>query len=142
MPVDDDLALVLRGRTLPAEDQRVLAAFAAEVAVAYQQRQLREAAAAALPAREADRMRTALLNAVSHDLRTPLAIAKATVSSLRVRRCRLEPRRTAGSCSRAPTPRSTGSPSSSPTCWICRGLQAGVLSVVPAAARAWTTSSA
>ena len=28
-------------------------------------------------------MRTALLNAVSHDLRSPLAIAKATVSSLR-----------------------------------------------------------
>jgi two-component system sensor histidine kinase KdpD len=79
----DDLALVLRGRSLPAEDRRVLSAFAAEVAVAYQQRQLREAAAAAVPAREADRMRTALLNAVSHDLRSPLAIAKATVSSLR-----------------------------------------------------------
>ena len=83
VPVADDLALVLRGRALPAEDRRVLAAFAAEVAVAYQQRQLREAAAAAVPAREADRMRTALLNAVSHDLRSPLAIAKATVSSLR-----------------------------------------------------------
>jgi two-component system, OmpR family, sensor histidine kinase KdpD len=83
MPVADDLALVLRGRALPAEDRRVLAAFGAEVAVAYQQRQLREAAAAAVPAREADQMRTALLNAVSHDLRSPLAIAKATVSSLR-----------------------------------------------------------
>jgi two-component system, OmpR family, sensor histidine kinase KdpD len=83
IPIDDDLALVLRGRPLPAEDRRVLAAFAAEVAVAYQQRQLREAAAAAIPAREADRMRTALLNAVSHDLRNPLAIAKATVTSLR-----------------------------------------------------------
>jgi two-component system sensor histidine kinase KdpD len=78
-----ELALVLRGRPLPAEDRRVLAAFAAEVAVAYQQRQLREAAAAAIPAREADRMRTALLNAVSHDLRNPLAIAKATITSLR-----------------------------------------------------------
>jgi two-component system sensor histidine kinase KdpD len=83
VPVDDDLALVLRGRPLPAEDRRVLAAFAAEVAVAYQQRQLREAAAEAIPAREADRMRTALLNAVSHDLRNPLAVAKATVTSLR-----------------------------------------------------------
>ena len=83
VPVDDDLSLVLRGRPLPAEDRRVLAAFAAEVAVAYQQRQLREAAAEAIPAREADRMRTALLNAVSHDLRNPLAVAKATVTSLR-----------------------------------------------------------
>ncbi len=83
VPVSADLSMVLRGRSLPAEDRRVLAAFAAEVAVAYEQRQLREAAAAAVPAREADRMRTALLNAVSHDLRSPLAIAKATVSSLR-----------------------------------------------------------
>jgi two-component system sensor histidine kinase KdpD len=32
---------------------------------------------------ESDRQRTALLNAVSHDLRTPLAAAKAAVSSLR-----------------------------------------------------------
>jgi two-component system sensor histidine kinase KdpD len=83
VPIDDDLALVLRGRPLPAEDRRVLAAFAAEVVVAYRQRQLSEQAAAAIPAREADRMRTALLNAVSHDLRSPLAIAKATVTSLR-----------------------------------------------------------
>ncbi len=83
VPIDDNLALVLLGRPLPAEDRRVLAAFAAEVAVAYQQRELRVAAAEAIPAREADRMRTALLNAVSHDLRSPLAIAKATVTSLR-----------------------------------------------------------
>ena len=83
VPVGDDLNLVLRGRTLAAEDQRVLAAFAAQVAVAYQQRQLAEAAEAAAPLAEVDRMRTALLNAVSHDLRTPIASAKAAVSSLR-----------------------------------------------------------
>ncbi|MCW2495756.1 ATP-binding protein [Jatrophihabitans sp.] len=83
VPVGDELALVLRGRTLAAEDQRVLAAFAAQVAVAYRQRQLAEANAAAVPLAEADRMRTALLNAVSHDLRTPLASVKAAVSSLR-----------------------------------------------------------
>ena len=35
------------------------------------------------PLAEADRMRTALLAAVSHDLRTPLASAKAAVTSLR-----------------------------------------------------------
>jgi two-component system sensor histidine kinase KdpD len=81
--VAEDLVLVLRGRSLPAEDQRLLAAFAAEVAVAYLQRQLREAADAAVPLAEAERMRTALLNAVSHDLRSPLAIAKAAVTSLR-----------------------------------------------------------
>jgi len=80
--VGEDLALVLRGRRLAAEDQRVLAAFATEVAVAYQQRQLSQAAQAAAELADADRSRTALLNAVSHDLRTPIASAKAAVSSL------------------------------------------------------------
>ena len=61
----------------------MLAAFGTQVAVAYRQRRLAEAAEAALPLAEADRMRTALLNAVSHDLRTPIASAKAAVSSLR-----------------------------------------------------------
>ncbi len=83
--VGDELRLVLRGRVLAAEDQRVLAAFAAEVAVAFEQRRLAEAAEAAVPVGEANRMRTALLNAVSHDLRTPIASAKAAVSSLRSR---------------------------------------------------------
>jgi two-component system, OmpR family, sensor histidine kinase KdpD len=85
VPVGDQLRLVLRGRVLAAEDQRVLAAFATQVAVAFQQRRLAEAAEAAQPLAEADRARTALLNAVSHDLRTPIASAKAAVSSLRSR---------------------------------------------------------
>ena len=83
--VGEGLSLVLRGRALAAGDQRVLAAFAGQVAVAYQQRRLAEAAQAAVPLAEADRMRTALLNALSHDLRTPLASAKIAVSSLRAR---------------------------------------------------------
>jgi two-component system sensor histidine kinase KdpD len=48
-------------------------------------RQAVEAAEAAQPIAEADRMRTALLAAVSHDLRTPLAAAKAAVNCLRSR---------------------------------------------------------
>jgi two-component system, OmpR family, sensor histidine kinase KdpD len=83
VPLGDELTLVLRGRTLAAEDQRLLGAFAAQVAVAYQQRRLARAADEAAAAAEADQMRTALLNAVSHDLRTPIAVAKAAVSSLR-----------------------------------------------------------
>ena len=74
---------MLGGRTLAAEDQRVLTAFAAQVAVAYQQRRLAEAADAAATVAEVDRTRAALLNAVSHDLRAPIASAKAAVSSLR-----------------------------------------------------------
>ncbi len=83
VPIGEDLLLTLRGRTLAVEDQRVLAAFAAQVAVAYQQRQLTEAAANAETLERNDRMRSALLNAVSHDLRTPIASIKAAVSSLR-----------------------------------------------------------
>ncbi len=79
----DDLALVLRGRVLPAEDRRVLAAFAAQAVVALRQRRLADAAAEAGPLAEADRTRTALLAAVSHDLRSPLASAKASVTALR-----------------------------------------------------------
>jgi two-component system sensor histidine kinase KdpD len=83
VPVGAEMFMVLRGRKLAAEDQRMLAAFATEVAVAYQQRQLSEQASAASELAASDRARTALLNAVSHDLRTPIAAAKAAVSSLR-----------------------------------------------------------
>ena len=82
VPLNGELSLALGGRILPPEDRRVLGAFASQVAVAYQQRQLTEAAQAAIPLAEADRMRTALLNAVSHDLRTPIATAKAALSGL------------------------------------------------------------
>ncbi len=79
----DRLVLALRGRPLPAADRRVLGAFAAYAATALEQERLAAAAEAARPIAEADRMRTALLAAVSHDLRTPLASAKAAVTSLR-----------------------------------------------------------
>ncbi len=83
VPVTDSLSLALRGRPLPATDRRVLGAFASYAAVALDQQQLAAEAQAARPIAAADRMRTALLAAVSHDLRTPLASAKAAVTSLR-----------------------------------------------------------
>jgi K+-sensing histidine kinase KdpD len=83
VPIDDTLALVVRGRALPAADRRIVEAFAAQAAIALRQERLAAQAAAARPLAEADRMRTALLAAVSHDLRTPLASAKAAVTSLR-----------------------------------------------------------
>lgn len=83
VPVADDLALVLRGRALAGEDRRVLTAFGAQAAVALRQRRLAAAVAEAEPLAEVDRTRTALLAAVSHDLRSPLASAKASVSALR-----------------------------------------------------------
>ena len=83
VPVTESLTLALRGRTLPAADRRVLGAFAAYAAVALEQQRLSAEAEAARPIAAADRMRTALLRAVSHDLRTPLAAAKAAITSLR-----------------------------------------------------------
>jgi two-component system sensor histidine kinase KdpD len=81
--VDDVRTLVLRGHTLAAADRRVIEAFAAAAAVALRQERLAEEAARAEALAEVDRLRTALLNAVSHDLRAPLASATAAVSSLR-----------------------------------------------------------
>lgn len=75
--------LVLRGRTLPSSERRVLAAFAAHVGAAVERARLAEAAAEVEPIKAADRLRTALLRAVSHDLRTPLAGALAAIGSLR-----------------------------------------------------------
>ena len=83
VPVGDTLSLALRGRAVSASDRRVLGAFAAYAGVAMEQQRLSAEAEAARPIAEADRMRTALLAAVSHDLRTPLASAKAAVTSLR-----------------------------------------------------------
>jgi two-component system sensor histidine kinase KdpD len=81
--VDEDISLVLKGHALAASDRRVLEAFAAQAAVALRQERLAEQAATAGTLAEADKLRTALLSAVSHDLRTPLASAKAAVTSLR-----------------------------------------------------------
>jgi two-component system sensor histidine kinase KdpD len=81
--VDDDLTMLLRGRALAASDRRIVEAFAAQAALALRQERLTAEAATAKPLAEADRMRTALLAAVSHDLRTPLASAKAAVAGLR-----------------------------------------------------------
>ncbi|MCY1136644.1 sensor histidine kinase KdpD [Actinoplanes sp. Pm04-4] len=81
--VDDNVTMLLRGHPLEASDRRIVEAFAAQATLALRQEQLAAEAATAKPLAEADRMRTALLAAVSHDLRTPLASAKAAVESLR-----------------------------------------------------------
>ncbi|MCX6394975.1 MAG: DUF4118 domain-containing protein [Propionibacteriales bacterium] len=83
VPVAPGLVLALYGRILAAEDQRLLGAFAAQVAVVLDRMRLSEEAAAAAPLAAANKVRTALLAAVGHDLRAPLAAAKAAVSSLR-----------------------------------------------------------
>jgi len=80
--VGDRSRLVLVGGRLRAEDRRLLGAFANQLAVAIQSRRLRSKALAADQLAAANELRSALLAAVSHDLRTPLASIKASVTSL------------------------------------------------------------
>ncbi len=82
VPLYGDHMLVLRGRDLGLEDLDILQAFAGQVGIAVQQRTLRADAARVEGLEEANELRTALLAAVSHDLRTPLSSIKASVSSL------------------------------------------------------------
>jgi two-component system sensor histidine kinase KdpD len=63
-------------------ERRVLATFANQAALAVEQGQRDEERRRADALVETDRLRTALLNSVSHDLRTPLASIKASASSL------------------------------------------------------------
>ncbi|GAA1854686.1 DUF4118 domain-containing protein [Microlunatus capsulatus] len=81
--VSSDVAVVLRGHPLDAADQRLMSAYAAHFAVVRERREALAESRHAAELAEADRTRTALLAAVSHDLRTPLAGIKAAVGSLR-----------------------------------------------------------
>ena len=82
VPAGENLTLALSGRLLEAEDRRLVGAFAAQAAVVLDHIRLSQAAAEAAPLAETNKVRTALLAAVGHDFRTPLAAAKASVSTL------------------------------------------------------------
>lgn len=85
VPAGPGAYLALRGRALSLSERRVLAAFAAHAGSAVERARLARAAAEVEPVKAADRLRTALLRAVGHDLRTPLAAGWAAVASLRSR---------------------------------------------------------
>ena len=80
--IRSDLILLVTGQATSATPA-LLAGYAAQAAAALDRERLRTQAAQAEALAEGNRMRTALLAAVSHDLRTPLASIKASVSSLR-----------------------------------------------------------
>ncbi len=81
-PVDERTVLALRGPALPAGQRGLLRAFAAQLVAVRDRQRL----AASLDENRAlvqdNQMRTSILQAVSHDLRTPLAGIKLAVSSL------------------------------------------------------------
>ena len=78
-----EYVLLMRGREVAAADRRVLAAVASQVAAAVERDRLEAEASVVDELARTDELRRALLSAVSHDLRTPLAAAKAAASSLR-----------------------------------------------------------
>jgi two-component system sensor histidine kinase KdpD len=81
-PLTAGLVLALGPPPLAADDQLVLNAFAAQLSAVLERSRLRAEAGRAESLAEASALRAALLQAVSHDLRTPLASIKASVSSL------------------------------------------------------------
>lgn len=80
--IDDRHRLVLTGRVLPASDRQVVEAFGAQAGIVLEHRRLREQAAQAAALEQTEGTRTALLAAVSHDLRTPLAVIRTAVDGL------------------------------------------------------------
>ena len=81
--VDLDTHLVGEGRALAAADRRLLDAVAGQALLALRHQQISTEAAEAKRRADATELRSALLSAVGHDLRTPLASIKAAAGSLR-----------------------------------------------------------
>ncbi|MCU1472973.1 ATP-binding protein [Amnibacterium sp.] len=83
VPVGDGAELELFGPELPAADRRILEVVVSQIDVALEQAALASRASELQPLEETDRVRSALLAAVGHDLRRPLAVATAAVTGLR-----------------------------------------------------------
>jgi two-component system, OmpR family, sensor histidine kinase KdpD len=80
----DGHTLEVAGNRLTTDDLGLIQSFVAQLSVVLEQRSLREVALNAVALEKADELRTAILRAVGHDLRSPLASIKASVSSLLV----------------------------------------------------------
>ncbi|GGI46756.1 two-component system sensor histidine kinase KdpD [Agromyces flavus] len=83
VPIGTRGVLELHGHELEASERRLLAVIATQMDAAIEQGALATAASAADSLAETDRVRSALLAAVGHDLRRPLTAASAAVSALR-----------------------------------------------------------
>lgn len=81
--VGDRATLELHGHDLQASERRLLAVVAAQLDAALEHSDLTETVGEIAPLAASDRVRSALLSAVSHDVRRPLAAAIAAIGGLR-----------------------------------------------------------
>ncbi|TCJ70418.1 UNVERIFIED_ORG: osmosensitive K+ channel signal transduction histidine kinase [Dietzia maris] len=87
--------LLLTGPRLTGHDRKILAVVADHASALVRNQELAQAAADSQAVTETDRLRRSLLSAVGHDLRTPLAAAKLSISSLRAADVDFDPEDTA-----------------------------------------------
>jgi len=80
---EGDLRLWFDQNELSLEETRLLSAFSNQGALAIERIYLYQSENIAKLLEESDRIKTSLLNSVSHELRSPLAAIKASASSLR-----------------------------------------------------------
>jgi len=78
----EGLVLALNGKAMSISDRRLLGAFASQTAALLERTRLAAQAADASRLVESDSIKTAILAAVSHDLRSPLAGIKASLDTL------------------------------------------------------------
>ncbi len=91
IPAGGDLELVLYGPELLGTDPRLLEALGATAGRLWRSELVAAEAAKAEELARTDQLRASLLAAVGHDLRTPLAAVKASVSTLRQDDVELDP---------------------------------------------------
>ncbi|PYI67812.1 histidine kinase [Arthrobacter livingstonensis] len=89
--ISERLVLGLSGRILPASDRRLLGAFGAHLIALEQREALTVSTRQNQQLSQDNKIRTSVLRAVSHDLRTPLAGIKLAVSSLRQSEVHFDP---------------------------------------------------
>ncbi|MCT1364092.1 MULTISPECIES: DUF4118 domain-containing protein [unclassified Microbacterium] len=81
--ISEDVVLELHGADLAASERRLLAVVTAQLRAALEHQHLEKTAKQMEPIAASDRVRGALLSALSHDLRRPLAAASAAVGGLK-----------------------------------------------------------
>ncbi|WP_285650404.1 ATP-binding protein [Actinomycetospora sp. NBRC 106375] len=81
--IDEGVHLVATGRTLTASESALFATVSGQALLALRNRRMAAEATDAQRRADAAGLRTALLSAVGHDLRTPLTAIKAAAGSLR-----------------------------------------------------------